>query len=75
MGNIGKNGLNFYSWVTEIYSLSKFIMIDIVNFKGVKIKMMKDNIKTPFVHASFGSYDATFSIRTGNRINGQMPTS
>ncbi|MBA2368110.1 MAG: DUF4160 domain-containing protein [Candidatus Protochlamydia sp.] len=48
-------------------------MIDIVNLKQIKIKMEKDKELTPFVYAFYESYEATFSIRTGNRINGQMP--
>ena len=48
-------------------------MVDISCFKGIEIKMEKDKDKTPFVYASYGSYNALFSIRTGQRISGEMP--
>lgn len=48
-------------------------MPEISRFLGIIIKMFYDEHNPPHIHAFYGNYKATFSIRTGQMIEGRFP--
>ncbi|MEI8366513.1 MAG: DUF4160 domain-containing protein [Parachlamydiaceae bacterium] len=48
-------------------------MPEISRFFGIVVKMFSDEHNPPHFHANYGEYRATFSIETGQMIQGDMP--
>jgi hypothetical protein len=48
-------------------------MPEISRFYGIIIRMFSDEHNPPHFHAEFAEYKATFSIDTGQMIQGEMP--
>lgn len=48
-------------------------MPEISRFYGIVIKMFADEHNPPHFHAEHGDYRATFSIETGQMIQGDFP--
>lgn len=48
-------------------------MPEISRFYGIVIKMFSDEHNPPHFHAEFAEYRATFSIETGQMIQGDFP--
>lgn len=48
-------------------------MPEICRFYGIIIKMFSDEHNPPHFHAEYAEYKATFSIETGQMIQGNMP--
>lgn len=48
-------------------------MPEISRFYGIVIKMFSDDHNPPHFHAEFAEYRATFSIETGQMIQGDFP--
>lgn len=49
------------------------MMPEISRFFGIIIKMYFDEHNPPHFHAEFGEYRSTFSIETGQMIQGDFP--
>jgi Domain of unknown function (DUF4160) len=48
-------------------------MPEISRFYGIVIKMFSDDHNPPHFHAEYGEYKATFSIETGQMMQGDFP--
>jgi hypothetical protein len=48
-------------------------MPEISRFYGIIIRMFSDEHNPPHFHAEYAEYKATFSIETGQMIQGDMP--
>ena len=49
-------------------------MPELARFYGIIIAMYYNDHAPPHFHAKYGEFEAVFSIETGNRIKGEIPS-